>query len=65
MGTLDVWVLCRKCLRSKVVSMPNDGWKKWRKGEPIEEAMPMLDRADRELLISNICGECSGTKRQK
>jgi hypothetical protein len=35
-------------------------WKlsRWKRGELIQNAMPHLSNADRELLISGVCGIC-------
>jgi hypothetical protein len=51
-------VECRVCHRDKSINVPIKGYLEWCSGELIQNAMPSLSFAGREMLISRICGEC-------
>ena len=51
-------VRCRNCGETKTLEIPKTGWESWKAGELIQNAMPQLSCADRELLISGTCGKC-------
>lgn len=54
--TIDI--TCNMCGEAKRVEVPTEGYTRWKTGELIQRAMPMLSRDDRELLISGTCGKC-------
>ena len=64
MATLRTLVKCRQCEVSHTIEVPKDGWKAWRSGTLIQEALPGVSSGDRELLISGICGECFDHNRR-
>ena len=49
---------CISCHENFAVSVPAEGYVKWQKGDLIQDAMPEVSVADRELLISGVCGKC-------
>lgn len=52
-------VQCRVCGEEKQVVVDPQDMKKWKEeGAFIQDALPYLSPADRELLISATCGEC-------
>ena len=51
-------VKCRICHNDKSFDVPIEGYLKWRSGELIQNALPSLSMAERELFISRTCGEC-------
>ena len=57
-----IMVPCRICHRREIFRVNPEGFRKWRTGEVIiQEALPDVSVANRELLISNICGNCFET----
>ena len=56
--TLAIIGSCKSCgVRQRVV-VPDEGWKRWKTGAYIQDALPMLSADIRELLISGYCGNC-------
>lgn len=51
-------VKCWNCEVSREITTTAAGWKAWRSGELIQDAMPEVSADDRELLISGTCGKC-------
>ncbi len=49
---------CKVCDSSQWVRFEIDQYDRWQNGEFIQDAMPHLTVAERELLISKICGDC-------
>lgn len=49
---------CIKCRQEYEVEVSVDGWIRWREGELIQFALPELSKAERELMISGVCGGC-------
>jgi hypothetical protein len=49
---------CSECHKETVVRCDPYDVAAWRKGQPIQQAMPYLTANERELFISNICGRC-------
>jgi len=49
---------CAECERTFPVTADIDGFQRWIDGELIQRALPELSVEDRELLISQTCGEC-------
>jgi hypothetical protein len=56
--TEGLYVPCRCCGASYFVCAKADDVERWQNGELIQDAMPYLNKADRELLISGTCGGC-------
>lgn len=55
---LTINVRCPFCGKKYSVTVPEDGYKRWKNGELIQRAMPGISPEDREALISGICTEC-------
>lgn len=52
-------VKCDKCAKKLVLNIKPEDYKAWKADKkPIQDAMPYLSSDERELLISNVCGEC-------
>ena len=49
---------CINCQKSFTLLVEPADFDRWRAGELIQNAMPYLSAEERELLISQICGEC-------
>ena len=49
---------CRLCGAVSDIPVEIQGFIAWRTGELIQDALPDLTPAERELLISNTCDEC-------
>lgn len=58
MPTLEVEVQCVNCNATYIVTVPRDGYRDWLNGTHIQTAMPQVSAAERELLMSGICGVC-------
>lgn len=58
-GKLTVTVNCHVCRKDQVFEVPEAGYRQWRdRGAFIQNALPTVDIAHRELLISGTCGPC-------
>lgn len=58
-GTGIVEVTCVSCNTPHTVIVPTAGYKRWASGQAhIQDALPGLSAAERELLISGICPVC-------
>ena len=56
---LSVDVACHTCGRVSKLSIDREGFESWTHGESlIQDAFPYLSADERELLISQICGDC-------
>jgi hypothetical protein len=51
-------VTCGQCNTDHELSIRLEDWVAWREGALIQRAMPYLTDGQRELLISQTCGEC-------
>lgn len=54
-------MIAKTCIECKVlheIHVSEEGLRRWESGELIQRAMPSVSEADRELLISGICGKC-------
>lgn len=51
-------VVCTHCGAEKELYANSVDIFKWQAGELIQNCMPYLSMADRELLISRTCGDC-------
>lgn len=49
---------CPCCGKRQSFIAPTDGLEKWSNGMCIQDAMPSVSPADRELLITGICDDC-------
>lgn len=49
---------CKTCKQKVSVTVPAQGLYKYRQGALIQEAFPFVPTADREFLMSGICGVC-------
>ena len=49
---------CRSCGKTKSLLVNPSDVSDWKQGKYIQDAMPYLSAADRELLISGTCGDC-------
>lgn len=49
---------CNVCKKTKRILADPIGFHKWINGTLIQQALPDLRSADRELLISGTCGDC-------
>lgn len=57
--TAPFTVACNVCYELKTVTVTAEGWRAWRReGKFIQDAMPELTPAERELLLSGTCGDC-------
>lgn len=55
---LPMSIQCSMCHVFVTIEVPLDGFMAWKKGTPIQKAMPTVSKEDRELLISQTCGSC-------
>lgn len=53
-----IHIHCRMCNKTFPIEVDIAGFNRWRAGELIQRALPNLTVDERELLISNTCGEC-------
>jgi hypothetical protein len=51
-------VFCVECDKEYSLPVSAEQVLRWQQGELIQNAMPELPRADRELFLSGICGDC-------
>ena len=57
--TTKVYNRCPMCQRENEVIVKTEEFQAWREhGEMIQNAMPGLDKEQREILISGTCPEC-------
>lgn len=48
----------KKCLGTVSFEVNPDDWDHWKHGDLIQNALPYLSQAEREILISGNCGPC-------
>lgn len=53
-----IQIKCWKCKSIHTIEVDEEGFRKWQNGELIQKALPDLNVECREMLISQICGEC-------
>ena len=59
MNDVILKVKCNYCNKSYDIGVNEDDYNDWKYGEGfIQDLLPYLTRAQRELLISNTCDEC-------
>lgn len=51
-------VECRMCGQLVPVEFDSEDFYRWQDGELIQNAMPYLNDAEREMLISQTCDDC-------
>ncbi len=56
--TMEVMATCRFCGTTHTMTVYIDDYFDWQEGTHIQEAMPYLTPAERELLISQTCQDC-------
>lgn len=56
--TCTVSVRCLSCQAKETFNVSYKAFVAWERGELIQEALPELSLGQREILISNTCGEC-------
>ena len=49
---------CVQCKQLKTIDCTEEQYLRWKSGVKIQLAMPDIPPAERELLVSGICGEC-------
>jgi hypothetical protein len=49
---------CPRCSGTTVLKLPKEGAIRYNKGELIQNAYPEMPVADRERLVTGICGPC-------
>lgn len=49
---------CRMCGNKVTVEFENEDFDRWQAGELIQNAMPYLNDAEREMMISQTCDDC-------
>jgi pyruvoyl-dependent arginine decarboxylase (PvlArgDC) len=54
----DYLVVCRKCEVEYHILANEEGMKKWKAGRLIQNVLPDLSANERELFISQTCGNC-------
>lgn len=54
----DLMITCPFCGRAKAVEVPVVGYRRWKCGELIQDALSELNKTDREMLLSGLCPDC-------
>jgi hypothetical protein len=54
----DHLVVCRQCKVEYHILASQEGVQKWKAGKLIQNALPDLSANERELFISQTCGNC-------
>lgn len=49
---------CSNCNKEIVISVPEEGWRRFKAGEKVQNCFPYMSEEDREFLITGICAEC-------
>tara|TARA_R100000664_G_scaffold18148_1_gene27163 strand:+ start:1975 stop:2259 length:285 start_codon:yes stop_codon:yes gene_type:complete len=57
-GTMEMNVACNICNNSTTLAVNPVDVIQWQQGKLIQDVMPYLNAAERELLISNTCDKC-------
>lgn len=58
LGTMEVMATCRFCGTTHTLTVDINDYFNWQEGTHIQDAMPYLKPAERELLISQTCQTC-------
>lgn len=57
-SNMNISVTCGICAEDYTVTCTRKGYEQWKGGAFIQDAMPELPAAERELLLSKTCGPC-------
>lgn len=57
-NAVQLTVICRLCRTPHEITTARENYIAWLNGKLIQNAMPDLSSAERELLISGKCGDC-------
>lgn len=57
-NTINVVVFCPFCNDVAELEVSFEGFKQWKSGELLQQAMPEINADDRERLISGTCPKC-------
>lgn len=60
-GLMTITVSCCSCKKQHTVTVPDEGYYRWRNGKLIQEAMPELSPVDREKLQTGMCEHCQSS----
>ena len=55
---ITIYTQCPYCGKETPITVDEKEYLKWQSGELIQNAMPLLTPAEREMLITGICQEC-------
>jgi len=58
MAMQGVEIYCGDCGKRFTFTVGDADFKAWREGKHMRDAMPYLNRVQRELLISQTCNDC-------
>lgn len=58
LGTMEVLATCRFCGTTHTLTVDINDYFDWQEGTCIQEAIPYLTPAERELLVSQTCQTC-------
>ena len=58
LGTMEVLATCRFCGTTHTLTVDINDYFSWQEGTHVQDAMPYLTPAERELLISQTCQAC-------
>ena len=58
MNTCNVEVRCPMCGKQYIITVPHEGFIAWRNGGKIQDCLPTLSNAEREVVITCICEAC-------
>lgn len=62
MKTMAKWTKahlhCSNCNKEVIISVPEEGWRRFKAGEKVQNCFPYMSEEDREFLITSICAEC-------
>lgn len=50
--------ICKICSKLVIIMINPKDLNKWRNGTPIQDALKYLSPAEREIILSDTCGEC-------
>lgn len=57
-AVVTVQTVCPVCRTPRAVTVPKDGYARWKDGVLIQKAMPSLTDDEREALMTGICDPC-------
>lgn len=52
-------VLCKRCLKKTNMTVNSDDYRHWKEGMNVQIAFPYLNSRYHELLINEICADCT------